>query len=304
MENRLYRADCKLVADQLKHEGVKVDLIYLDPPFNSDRTYSMIFNHGSVTAQQVAYHDMWDFTDSTRQLVLAFGNEMNTWNLPESFKAFMRAWLRILEGGSADDRKLLNYLMYMTQRLIRLRDILKPTGSIYFHCDPTASHYIKMIMDGVFGRSNFRNEIVWRRTKKKGNIQLRYARNHDIILFYAASKQARLKPFKPYDMDSLGEKTLEQYDKLDAEGRRYQLTDLTNPNRNRPNLTYEFLGVTRVWRWTKERMEQAHTEGKIVQSRPGAVPRLKRYLDEQRGMPQDDLWGRHSRTIRRGAAWI
>ena len=152
--NLLYRSDCKVITEELIKEGIKVDLIYLDPPFNSDRTYSMIFNHGGITAQQKAYHDMWDFTDSTRQLVLDFRDELDQWELPESFKDFMRAWLKILESGSAADRKLLNYLMYMTQRLIRLRDILKPTGSIYFHCDPTASHYVKVIMDGVFGRKN------------------------------------------------------------------------------------------------------------------------------------------------------
>ena len=104
---------------------------------------------------------MWDFTDTTRQLVLDFGNELDKWDLPEPFKDFMRAWLKILEGGTSEDRKLLNYLMYMTQRLIRLRDVLKPTGAIYFHCDPTASHYVKIIMDGIFGRNNFGNEIIW-----------------------------------------------------------------------------------------------------------------------------------------------
>ena len=140
----------------------QVDLIYLDPPFNSNRTYSMIFNNRGINAQQKAYHDMWDFTDRTRQLMMDFHDELSEWNLPELFKDFMRAWLNVLEGGGSDDRRLLNYLMYMTQRLVLLRDILKPTGSMYFHCDPTASHYIKVIMDGVFGRKNFRNEIVWK----------------------------------------------------------------------------------------------------------------------------------------------
>ena len=125
MINRLYRADCKIVADELIKEGVKVDLIYLDPPFNSNRTYSMLFNHRGVTAQQKAYHDMWDFTDSTRQLVLDFRDELSSWGLPESFKEFMRAWLSILEQGNSQDRKLLNYLMYMTQRLVRLKEVLQ-----------------------------------------------------------------------------------------------------------------------------------------------------------------------------------
>ena len=159
--NRLYRADCKVIAEQLKREGVQVDLIYMDPPFNSNRTYSMIFNDRGITAQQKAYHDMWDFTDRTRQLVLDFHDELSDWDLPDSFKDFMRAWLDVLEGGGSDDRRLLNYLMYMTQRLVGLRTILKPTGSFYFHCDQTASHYIKVIMDGVFGRGNFQNEFIW-----------------------------------------------------------------------------------------------------------------------------------------------
>ena len=190
--NRLYRSDCKVIAEELKREGIKVDLIYLDPPFNSNRTYSMIFNHGGITAQQKAYHDMWDFTDSTRQLVLDFRDELDKWDLPESFKDFMRAWVRILEGGTAADRKLLNYLMYMTQRLIRLHAILKPTGAMYFHCDPTASHYIKVVMDGIFGRKNFRNEVIWDYTFRMMDLKRIYNRKHDVILFYAKSPATRI----------------------------------------------------------------------------------------------------------------
>ena len=107
---------------------------------------------------------MWDFTDSTRQLVMDFHDELKTWDFDEPFKDFIRAWMAILEEGGSQERKLLNYLMYMTQRLVRMRRILKDTGSIYLHCDPTASHYLKILMDGVFRRANFRNEIVWKRT--------------------------------------------------------------------------------------------------------------------------------------------
>ena len=168
MKNRLYRGDCKTIADELIKQDVKVDLIYLDPPFNSNRTYSMLFNHRGMAAQQKAYHDMWDFTDSTRQLILDFKDELKTWELPDSFKQFMNAWLGILEQGTSDDRKLLNYLMYMTQRLIRLKKLLTPTGSIYFHCDSNASHYLKVIMDGIFKRDNFRREIVWSNEDSSG----------------------------------------------------------------------------------------------------------------------------------------
>ena len=97
-------------------------------------------------------------------------------------------------------------------------------------------------------------------------------------------------PYEPYDKDDLGEKTLQQYDKIDLSGRRFQLDNLTNPNQDRPNLTYEFLGVTRVWRWTRKRMEAAHKAGRIEQTSPGNVPRYIRYLDEQPGKKHDDIW--------------
>ena len=157
--NILYRGDCKLALDKLINQGVRVDLIYLDPPFNSNRTYSMIFK--GIKAQQKAYHDMWQFSHRTTQLLLDFNSELDGWDLDDGFKDFIKNWLNVLSQGSRSDQGLLNYLMYMTQRLVRMKRILKPTGSIYFHCDPTASHYIKVIMDGIFGRKNFRNEIVW-----------------------------------------------------------------------------------------------------------------------------------------------
>ena len=219
--NRLYRADCKIVLEQLKAEGVKVDLIYLDPPFNSNRTYSMIFNHGGVTAQQKAYHDMWDFTDSTRQLVLDFRDELDKWDLPNSFKAFMKAWTAILEGGSASDRKLLNYLMYMTQRLVRMHAILKPTGAIYFHCDPTASHYIKVIMDGIFGRKHFRNEVIWDYTFRMMHLKRIYNRKHDVLLFYAKSPATRITmPTTPWTREEVI-KTRKQKVHVDDDGEEW-----------------------------------------------------------------------------------
>ena len=219
--NRLYRADCKVIAEQLKREGVQVDLIYLDPPFNSNRTYSMIFNDRGVTAQQKAYHDMWDFTDRTRQLMLDFQDELSDWDLPDAFKDFMRAWLNVLDAGGSDDRRLLNYLMYMTERLIGLRDILKPTGSIYFHCDPTASHYIKVIMDGVFGRKNFRNEIIWDYTFRLMDLKRIYNRKHDVILFYARSPAHRIvMPKTPWTRDEII-KTRKQQVHVDDNGEEW-----------------------------------------------------------------------------------
>lgn len=310
--NRLYRADCKVVAEELKKEGIKVDLIYLDPPFNSHRTYSMIFNHGGVTAQQKAYHDMWDFTDSTRQLVLDFRNELDGWELPPAFKVFMRAWLQILEGGTADDRKLLNYLMYMTQRLVRLRDILKPTGAIYFHCDPTASHYIKIIMDGVFERRNFRNEITWHRTRAKGLNPKRYVRNCDRILYYTRSDERtwnqQWEAFEPEYGDDWNE---DDYGK-------WETADLTGGKAGGPAAYEPFKGVLpatgRAWAppvrdkfpivlreqlpdnyETLDQLEKCKaldSAGLIYwPNKPGGKPRYKKYLSTLKGRYASDLFG-------------
>ena len=172
-------------------------------------------------------------------------------------------------------------------------EVLKDTGSIYLHCDPTASHYLKLLMDAVFGARNLRNEVVWERTLPKGLMTRRLPTSHDILLTYQVSELATWNAdsvFLPYDEHLLDEKTQSQYSKRDPDGRRYQLTSLLNPNKNRPNLTYDLLGVTRVWRWTETRMRDAYERGLIVQSAPGRIPRYKRYLDEQRGRPLSDVW--------------
>src|SRR5690606_20745090 len=151
----------------------------------------------------------------------------------------------------------------------------------------TASHYLKVLLDAVFGPRNFGNELVWKRQNSKGLAFTRFAKNHDIILRYVKSEKWVWNPqYTEHDPGYV--KAFYKY--KDADGRVYRLADLTNPNKNRPNLTYEFLGVTRVWRWTRERMQAAHEAGLIVQNRPGQVPALKRYLDEQEGTPIDDVW--------------
>ena len=185
------------------------------------------------------------------------------------------------------------YLAMMSVRLIELHRVLKDTGSIYLHCDPTASHYIKLILDGIFGASEFENEIIWRRGTPRGHAFTRYASSHDVIFYYAKGEVATWNAESAvvkYDLEDLDVKTDEKYSLRDTDGRRYQLTSLLNPNPNRPNLSYEFLGVRRVWRWTRARMEEAYAAGLVVQPRPGGVPRFKRYLDEQKGKPIGDIW--------------
>jgi hypothetical protein len=187
---------------------------------------------------------------------------------------------------------MLSYLVMMTQRLIEIRRVMKPTASVYLHCDPVASHYLKVVLDAIFGPENFRNEIVWKRTAAKGSKMNRFPSNHDVILSFAKSADA---PFRevlvPYDHADLDAKTLSKYSRVDADGRRYRLGPLLHPEQGRrPNLHYELMGVTKTWRWTRERMDEAVKEGRVVQTAPGRVPQSKLYLDEQKGRTVDDVW--------------
>ncbi len=179
----------------------------------------------------------------------------------------------------------------MRPRCVELARVLKPTGSFYYHCDWHASHYVKVMLDQIFGENQFHTEIIWRRNLSKGLAYTGFPNNHDSIFYYGGGAELTFnRPYIRYDAANLDNKTDAKYSLRDAEDRRYQLTSLLNPAADRPNLTYEFLGVTRVWRWTRERMQEAYEKGLIVQPRPGAVPRFKRFLDEQEGKSIDSIW--------------
>ncbi|MGD0247946.1 MAG: DNA methyltransferase [Candidatus Limnocylindrales bacterium] len=256
-----------------------VDLVYLDPPFNSNANYNVLFaEHGTRAAAQIqAFEDTWEWNEesaATYQDTVERGGEVA--NALMAFRALI---------GTSD---MLAYLSMMAPRLVELHRVLKPTGSLWLHCDPTASHYLKLLLDAVFGPSNFLNEVIWKRTTPKGLARVRLPRNHDVLLAYArdVSRARWTAAYRPHDPG----RSAEKYSQHDADGRAYQLTSLLNPNMDRPNLRYEFKGVLRTWRWTRERMEEADRQGLIIVPRPGAVPRYKRYLDEQEGIPLDDVW--------------
>ena len=147
----------------------------------------------------------------------------------------------------------------------------------------------------VFGVEQFKNEIIWLRATPRGHAFTRFASSHDVLFFYCKTASNTWNSDAAFleitTSTTWDEKTDQKYALRDPDGRRYQLTSLLNPNRNRPNLTYEFLGITRVWRWTRERMTDAYERGLIVQPRAGSVPRYKRFLDEQKGKPLSDVWG-------------
>ena len=277
--NKLYFGDnLDILREHVADESV--DLIYLDPPFNSNATYNVLFRERSgdeSAAQITAFDDTWRWgSDSAYayQDVIRHG--------PSKVGELLGAMYSFL--GQND---MMAYLTMMSQRLIELHRVLKPTGSIYLHCDPTASHYLKLLMDATFGVENFRSDIVWRRTNAKGLAFKGYPRNNDFLLYYTKSEEFTWnRPFRPYDPDYVEN----HYRHIEAETRRrYTLGDLTNPNRNRPNLTYEWNGHMRVWRWTKERMQEAHDKGLIQYSSTGLAYQ-KRYLDEMQGNPVDTIW--------------
>ncbi len=284
-KNTLFYGDnLPILREHIADESV--DLVYLDPPFNSNRSYNVLFKEESGKAsesQLAAFDDAWrwgetaesEFYDLTVHAPLAISK--------------MIAALRELIGAN----QMMAYLVMMTTRLVELHRVLKPTGSLYLHCDPTASHYLKVILDTIFKAENFRNEIVWMRTLSKSLMTRKLPSNHDILHVYQKSDDVVWNGetiFIPYDLGDLDNKTKGKYNHRDFDGRLYQFSDLTNPNPDRPNLTYEFLGHRKVWRWTKDRMQAAYEAGLVVQPSPGAIPRYKRYLDEQRGKPLGDVW--------------
>lgn len=293
MKNRLFYGDNLAVLRGRDADGKplvpdeSIDLIYLDPPFNSAATYNVLFRapDGKMSDSQLeAFEDSWHWGDAAA----AAYEDVLTQGVYTDASVLLRGIVAAL--GKND---MTAYLAMMAVRLIELHRVLKPTGSLYLHCDPTASHYLKILLDGIFGPENFRNEIIWQRTTAKSLMSLRLPSNHDVILFYQKTDGAFWNMdaiFQAYDEQNLPEKTARKYSHNDESGRRYRLDSLINPNPNRPNLTYEFLGVTRVWRWTRERMEEAYRNGLVIQTRPGTVPQLKRFLDEQRGIPLGDVW--------------
>jgi len=281
--NYLYYGDnLDVLRRYIKDESV--DLVYLDPPFKSNQDYNVLFAEKDGTgaaAQFKAFEDTWEWNQESarvyQELVEGGGRVSDV----------MQAFRRFL--GTND---MLAYLTMMAPRLVELRRVLKETGSIYLHCDPTASHYLKLLMDAVFGPTNFRSEIVWKRSTahsdtKQGRVQ--HGRIHDVHLFYTKGEAWTWNPiYTAYDADYVGTK----YKYIEpGTKRRYRLDNLTGPGgAAKGNPRYEVMGVTRYWRYSKEKMEELIGEGRIVQTKPGAVPQYKRYLDEMPGLPLQDVW--------------
>jgi DNA modification methylase len=181
---------------------------------------------------------------------------------------------------------MLAYLVEMAVRLVELHRVLKPTGSLYLHCDPTASHYLKLMLDAVFGPKNFVNEIVWKRTSSH-NDSVRFGRVHDVLLLYGKSDRPRFNVLRTELDPAYVEKV---YRQVDEQGRRYRLDNISAPGGRGP--VYEWGGITQAWRYTKANMERLHREGRIKTYPDGRamINAYVRYLDENEGQPVQDWW--------------
>ncbi|MEU2981027.1 DNA methyltransferase [Streptomyces hirsutus] len=281
--NRLYYGDnLGLLRESIASESV--DLVYLDPPFNSNRSYNVLFKGkgGQDSPAQIeAFGDTWVWSHETEILFV----ELMTGPAPNAVKDALEAMRKLL-----GENDVLAYLVMMSARLVELHRVLKSTGALYLHCDPTASHYLKMIMDAIFGPKNFRNEIVWKRTAVKGDAKVRYGRNHDIILFY--SKSAKLSFLAQATPHSDEYKARFKFDDHDGRG-PYQDAPLDSPN-PRPNLTFTYKGVeppTNGWRVSTEEMKRLDEENRLIfPKKDGGRIRRKLYLAEQPGVPMGDVW--------------
>ncbi len=263
-----------------------VDLVYLDPPFNSNRDYNVIFRDESGNksdAQLVAFEDTWHWgPDAQKQYDYLTNTSVNEGRVPESVSALIGA----LRHGIGTNQ-MMAYLVEMAVRLVELHRTLKPTGSLYLHCDPTASHYLKVVLDAIFGAERFRNEIVWQRTNAHSDAG-RYGRIHDTILFYSRGGSPTWnRTYQAYTDDYI--KTYYRYS--DADGRIWKSGDATAPGGRGP--LYEWHGHTRNWRYTQENMEKLEAAGKLYYT-PAGITRVKQYLDEMPGMPVQDIWSDES----------
>jgi DNA modification methylase len=279
-----YGDNLEILQRYLKDETV--DLVYLDPPFNSAQNYNAFFHEkdGTDAASQIrAFEDTWTWNQESQrvyeELILQPGKVSE---VMQAFKTFL---------GTND---MMAYLAMMAPRLVELRRVLKSTGLLYLHCDPTASHYLKLLLDAIMGKESYLAEIIWKRSSAHndaGQGRKQLGRIHDIILLYSKSDDWTWNwLYTPYDQEYVDN----FYKHVEPKtGRRYRLGDITAPGGADPakrNPHYEFLGVTRYWRYSKQRMQELYDQGRIIQSKPGAVPAYKRYLDEMPGVPLQDLW--------------
>ena len=286
MTNALYFGDnLEVLRESIKDESV--DLIYLDPPFNSSATYNVLFRtpkgHQS-DAQIEAFDDTWHWGEHAEA---AFADVMQQSNIDVA--EVIRA-LRSFLG----ENDMMAYLAMMTVRLLELHRVLKPSGSLYLHCDPTASHYLKVVLDGVFGVDKFRNEIAWRRSQNRSSISRSLRRAHDTIFFYTKSDEHIFN----LQYKDLSDASKAIYSKSDATG-VYRLVPLLVSGKRGGITGLAWRGINpnehgkegMHWITVHETLNDYESRGLVVwPAKKGGLPQLKYYLEQNLGVPLSDFW--------------
>ena len=282
--NHLYFGDSLDILKQLhnQHPEGFIDLVYIDPPFNSKRNYNVLFETVELhdaKAQKEAFADTWSNVSYKDTI-----EELKTIDL--NLSKFLDALDNIGISQGA-----VSYLTTMAIRIYYIHKVLKPSGCFYLHCDPTMSHYLKLVCDLVFGEDNYQNEIVWKRSDAHSDSKQgakHYGRIHDVIFYYSKSS----KPTFNSIYTPLPESTVESwYRNVEEEtGRLYNKADVTGPGgAGKGNPYYEWNGHLKYWRYNKEKMQKLQDAGKLVYSKSGMVYE-KRYLDESKGVSVQDWW--------------
>lgn len=286
-ENILYYGD-NLTVLREHFPDESVDLIYLDPPFNSNASYNVLFKspEGHESHAQIeAFEDSWHWGDQAEREFQEILHQSNT-DVAEMIQA-LRRFLR--------ENDMMAYLVMMANRLLELHRVLKPTGSLYLHCDPTASHYLKVVLDSVFGTQNFKSEIIWKRTSAHSNIYRSYGDVTDTILFYQKTNKHTWNQI----YTKTEEKEIERlFPKTDPDGRRWRSENMRNPG-VRPNLTYDYKAGNGIiyhphpngWTVRIDKMKQLEKEGRLhFPQKPSGRLRLKYFADEWPGIKLQNLW--------------
>jgi len=293
--NRLYYGDNLTIMKEFIPRK-SVDLIYLDPPFNSQRNYNLIYRQLTgqpVPEQEEAFCDAWEMDPEKQDMMHRMPIIYEEYGIDPDLAKFWDAWIKALRNTQP---RLLAYLLYMTIRLFEMNLLLSSRGSIYLHCDSTISHYIKVIMDGVFGHQNFRNEIIWKRRYGAFSTvheSTKFGASTDTILFYVKGKDAVFHPQYSFEDEKYRKYVERTFKYIGEKGRRYRIADLANPA-PRPNLMYEYKGYKppqNGWAISKQKMEQWDKEGRLhFPKDPNGRIQRKRFLDELKGKPVQNLW--------------
>ncbi len=296
IKNSLYYGDCLQVMQDYIAPNT-IDLIYLDPPFNSNRNYNAIYKDstGMVLPEQIeAFCDIWELNEDRERAILKIPIIMRQAGLDDSLAHLWQLWMN---GLRRTQPRLLAYLSYMTERLIIMKSLLKPTGTIYLHCDPTASHYIKVLMDAIFGYQHYINEIIWLRAagRSKGS-QFKdrsFGQDTDAIFRYGNGQNYTHNPQYQGFKD---EELIKKFPHIDKDGRRFNtiVPIFCQPSMgDRPNLCYEYNGVKNPypsgWRVSREKLAQMDKQGLIIW-REGKRPLRKSYMNDYHGKPISSLW--------------